>query len=278
MIFRINNNIASINAQRHLNRNSIDLNRSLERLSSGLRINKAADDAAGLSISEVLRAELRGLKQASRNTSRAAAMIQTIEGGYDEIGRILGRLKELAVQAADGSLSDTDRDAIEVEVVQQLEEIDRIANSTTFNGMLPLATSGSSTYTFQVGAGGDSDQIAITIQGAQTGALASLSSISSADFGTSVGASTAIGIIDDAIVSLSMSRADIGAFQNRLERAASNIAIMIENTQASDSVIRDADVAAETAEMTRAQILVQAGTSMLAQANLTPQNALSLLP
>jgi flagellin len=165
-----------------------------------------------------------------------------------------------------------------VEVAHQLEEIDRIANSTTFNGMMPLASSGSSAYTFQVGAGGDSDQIAITIQGAQTGALASLSSISSADFGTAVAASMAIGIIDDAIVSLNMSRADIGAFQNRLERAASNIAIMIENTQTSDSVIRDADIAAETAEMTRAQILVQAGTSMLAQANLTPQNALSLLP
>jgi len=278
VIFRINNNIASINAQRHLSKNSIDLSRSLERLSSGMRINKSADDAAGLFISEGFRAELRGLKQASRNTGQAATMMQTFEGGYEEIGGILSRLKELAVESADGSLSDTDRDAIEVEVAHQLEEIDRIANSITFNGMSPLGTIGSNTYTFQVGAGGDNDQISITIQGAQTGALANLSSISSADFGSAVGASTAIGVIDAAITSLNMNRADIGAFQNRIERAVSNIGTMIENTQASESVIRDADMAAEIAEMTRAQILIQAGTSMLGQANMTPQNALSLLP
>jgi len=279
MIFRINNNIASINAQRHLAKSSAALNKSLERLSSGLRINRAADDAAGLAVSEGMRAELTGLRQASRNAAQATTLVQTAEGGYDEIGDILNRLKELAVQAADESLSDTDRDAIEVEVEQQLSEIDRIADSTTFNGTA-LITGGTSgtTFTFQVGAGGSNDQIAVTIKGANTNALASLNNISSADFGTAASASAAIDTIDNAITSLNLNAADIGAFQNRLERVSSNLSTIIENTQAAESVVRDADIAAEVANLTRAQILVQAGTSMLGQANITPQNALALLP
>ena len=279
MIFRINNNIASINAQRNLMKSGASLNRSLERLSSGLRINRAADDAAGLAISERMRSELTGLRQASRNTAQATTMIQTAEGGYNEIGGILNRLKELAVQASDGSLTDTDRDAIEVEVAQQLSEIDRIADSTTFNGTA-LVTGGTSgtTFTFQVGAGGSNDQIAITIKGANTNALASLNNVTSANFGTAASASAAIDTIDNAITSLNLNGADIGAFQNRLERVSSNLGTMIENTAAAESAIRDVDIAAEIANMTRAQILVQAGTSMLGQANMTPQNALALLP
>jgi flagellin len=279
MIFRINNNIASINAQRHLGKSGASLNKGLERLSSGLRINRAADDAAGLAVSKKMRAELAGLGQASKNTAQATTMIQTAEGGYNEIGAVLQRLKELAVQASDGSLNDVDRDAIEVEVAQQLAEIDRIANSTTFNA-IALITGGASgtTFTFQVGAGGSHDQISITIKGANTNALASLSTITSANFGTAVSATAAIDVIDNAIVSLNLNVADIGAFQNRLERISSNLGTIIENTQAAESVIRDADVAVEVANMTRAQILVQAGVSMLGQANITPQNALALLP
>jgi flagellin len=279
MIFRINNNIASINAQRHLGKSGTALNRGLERLSSGLRINKAADDAAGLAVSKKMRAELAGLGQASKNAAQATTMIQTAEGGYNEIGAVLQRLKELAVQASDGSLNDVDRDAIEVEVAQQLSEIDRIANSTTFNA-IALITGGASgtAFTFQVGAGGSYDQISITIKGANTNALASLSTITSANFGTAVSATAAIDVIDNAIVSLNLNVADIGAFQNRLERISSNLGTIIENTQAAESVIRDADVAVEVANMTRAQILVQAGVSMLGQANITPQNALALLP
>jgi flagellin len=279
MIFRINNNIASINAQRHLGKSGASLNKGLERLSSGLRINRAADDAAGLAVSKKMRAELAGLGQASKNTAQATTMIQTAEGGYNEIGAVLQRLKELAVQASDGSLNDVDRDAIEVEVAQQLAEIDRIANSTTFNA-IALITGGASgtTFTFQVGAGGSHDQISITIKGANTNALASLSTITSANFGTAASATAAIDVIDNAIVSLNLNVADIGAFQNRLERISSNLGTIIENTQAAESVIRDADIAAEVANMTRAQILVQAGVSMLGQANITPQNALALLP
>jgi len=279
MLFRINNNIASINAQRHLTTNSATLNRSLERLSSGLRINKAADDAAGLAVAEKMSSELIGLRQSSRNTAQAITMVQTAEGGYDEISGVLKRLKELAVQSSDDSLSNSDRDAIEVEVAQQLAEIDRIANSTTFNGtsLITGGTSGTS-FTFQVGAGGSNDQIAITMKGANTNALASLNTISSANFGTATSASTAIDTIDNAINSLNLNRADIGAFQNRLERVSSNLGTMIENTAAAESVVRDADIASEVANMTRAQILVQAGISMLGQANITPQNALALLP
>ena len=279
MIFRINSNIASINAQRNLMQSGRALNKSLEKLSSGLRINRAADDAAGLAVAERLSSELTGLRQASRNSAQATTLVQSAEGGYDEIGNILNRLKELAVQASDDSLTDTDRDAIEVEVAQQLSEIDRIADSTTFNGtaLITGGTSGTA-FTFQVGAGGTNDQIAITIKGANTNALASLSNIVSADFGTAASASAAIDTIDNAITSLNLNGADIGAFQNRLEGVSSNLSTMIENTEAAESVIRDVDIAAEVANMTRAQILVQAGVSMLGQANITPQNALALLP
>ena len=278
-IFRINNNIASVNAQRRLTSSGGSLNKSMERLSSGLRINRAADDAAGLAISEKMRSELVGLGQASKNTAQATTMVQVAEGGYDEIGGVLMRLKELAVESSDSSLSDVDRDAIEVEVQQQMSEIDRIASSTTFNGMA-LLTGGTAgiSKTYQVGAGGDNDQISVTIKGAQTNALATLSSINSANFGTAASAGAAIDVIDTAITSLNLNRADIGAFQNRLERVASNLSTVIENTQAAESVIRDTDIASEVASLTRSQILVQAGTSVLGQANLMPQNALALLP
>ena len=278
-IFRINNNIASINARRRLVGSGNALNKSMERLSSGLRINRASDDAAGLAISEKMRSELVGLEQASKNTAQATTMIQVAEGGYNEIEGVLMRLKELAVEAADGSLGDVDRDAIEVEVQQQLLEIDRIAASTTFNGieLLTGGTTGTS-RTYQVGAGGPNDQISVTIKGARTNALATLGTVTSASFGNATSAGAAIDIIDNAIASLNLNRADIGAFQNRLERVASNLSTVIENTQAAESVIRDTDVASEIASLTRAQILVQAGISVLGQANMMPQSALALLP
>ena len=277
MIFRINTNINAINTQNYLNKNSMVLGRSMERVSSGLRINRSADDASGLYISEDFRAQLASLKQASRNSGQAATMMQTIEGGYDGISGILTRLKELAVQASDSALSDDNRTVIVEEAGQLFEEIDRIANTTTFNKMFPLGGD-NGVYTFQVGAGGENGQIDITVEGARVKDLfGEPPIITSADFGTTASASTAIDNIDIAVDNLSVNRADVGAFMNRLEYTAANINTAIENTMASDSAIRDADIATEISEMTRAQILVQAGTSMLAQANMMPQNALSLL-
>lgn len=287
MIFRINSNIASLNAQRHLNNNSVGLSRSIERLSSGLRINRSADDATGLYISEGHRVRLAGLKQAHRNAGQAATMMQTIESSYGEISGILTRLQELAVQAADGALSRENRDVIEEEAGQLIEEIDRIANSTTFNKMFPITEDPINdpadpppphTYDFQVGAGGENDQINVTVQGARVEDLFTPPIITSDDFGDADLASEAIEEIGIALDTLSRNRADVGAFMNRLEFSISNLSATIEDTMASDSVIRDADVAVEIAEMTRAQILVQTGTSMLSQANMIPQHALALLP
>lgn len=291
MIFRINTNIASINVQRYLNNNSIGLNRSMERLSSGLRINRSADDAAGLYISEDHRALLAGLQQANRNAGQAATMMQTIESSYGGISEVITRLKELAVQASDGGLSDENRTVIVEEARQILGdepdligEIDRIANSTTFNKMFPIGDPDGDdppphNYTFQVGAGGsENDRIPVTVEGARVNDLFADPPITKDDFGDADLASAAIDEIDTALATLSQNRADVGAFMNRLEYTVSNLNAAIENSMASDSVIRDADFAVEMAEMTKAQILIQAGTSMLGQANMMPQNALSLLP
>ncbi|NOY53538.1 MAG: flagellin [Deltaproteobacteria bacterium] len=375
MGLRIQNNIAALNAHRHLTITDNALSKSLERLSSGYRINRAADDAAGLAVSEGLRADIKSYQVASRNTSEANSLLQVAEGALDQIGNMLTRLKELATQAASDNTSSSNRDKLNSEATQLKNEIDRIADSTnyagtklidgSFNGASTLSTndagsiaaianvydmsvsdasagtytitaSGSnltltsggisqtvtittagtanfSTFdisfkttsaasttaiaaaftamgtmtisagsgsTFQVGAGNTSqDRITFSIGDANTAVLGSASSsyLTDVDLTTGSDSQVAINIIDQAIDDVAGIRGDIGAVQNRLGYASANLATTIENVTAADSVIRDADMASEMTTFTKNQILLQAGTSMLAQANAAPQVILSLL-
>jgi len=272
MALRVTHNITSMVAQRHLAVNTAALNKSLERLSSGYRINHASDDAAGLAISQGMRGLIAGLSMAHQNAGRAVTLLQVAEGGTEQIHAMLTRLKELATEAADSTISSSQRTLIDNEKSELLGEIDKIANSTKFNGTVLL--DGTFSGTFQVGAYNSSnDQIGVSISGATQSDLG----VNSIDLTTASGAQSALDTIDTAIQSLSSIRGDIGAYQNKLEYAESNLAIGIENTQSAESVIRDVDVAYETAALTRNQLLVQSGTAMLAQANMVPQSALTLL-
>jgi len=272
MALRVTHNIASMVAQRHLAVNTAALNKSLERLSSGYRINHASDDAAGLAISQGMRGLIAGLSMAHQNAGRAITLLQVAEGGTEQIHSMLTRLKELATQAADATISSDQRTLIDNEKSELLSEIDKIANSTKFNETALL--DGTFSGTFQVGAGNNvNDQIGVTISGATQSDLG----VDSVDLTTAANAQTALDTIDTAIQSLSSTRGDIGAYSNKLEYASANLAIGIENTQAAESVIRDVDIAFETAALTRSQLLVQAGTAMLAQANMVPASALTLL-
>ena len=269
MSLRIQNNVEAFNAQRQLISNSDRLSKAMEKLSSGYRINRAGDDAAGLAISEKLRGQIGGLGQAARNASDAISMVQTAEGALNEVHSMLQRVRELAVQYKNGTLGTNDRLSIQSEVDQLKAEIERIGAETNFNG-IDLLKSGSTTISFQVGAA-DSQQITVaTISvGAQvTSSVFALSSVST---------QTDIQQIDDAINNISAARAVFGAVQNRLEHTIANIASYQENLTASESRIRDADMASEMVQFTKFQILQQAGTSMLAQANQAPQSVLSLL-
>ena len=269
MSLRIQNNVEAFNAQRQLVHNSDKLSKAMEKLSSGYRINRAGDDAAGLAISEKLRGQIGGLGQAARNASDAISMVQTAEGALNEVHSMLQRVRELAVQYKNGTLGTNDRLSIQSEVDQLKAEIERIGAETNFNG-IDLLKSGSTTISFQVGAA-DSQQITVaTISvGAQvTSSVFALSSVST---------QTDIQQIDDAINNISAARAVFGAVQNRLEHTIANIASYQENLTASESRIRDADMASEMVQFTKFQILQQAGTSMLAQANQAPQGVLSLL-
>jgi flagellin len=272
MALRVTHNIASMVAQRHLAVNTTALNKSLERLSSGYRINHASDDAAGLAISQGMRGLIAGLSMAHQNAGRAATLLQVAEGGTEQIHAMLTRLKELATEAADASISSDQRQLIEAEKDEIVDEIDKIANSTKFNDTSLL--DGTFSGTFQVGAANDvNDQIGVTISGATQSDLG----VDSLDFTTASGAQSALDTIDTAVQSLSALRGDIGAYSNKLEYAQANLAIGIQNTQAAESVIRDVDIALETAALTRNQLLVQSGTAMLAQANMVPTSALTLL-
>src|SRR5215218_8870219 len=269
MSLRIQNNVEAFNAQRQLVYNSDRLSKAMEKLSSGYRINRAGDDAAGLAISEKLRGQIGGLGQAARNASDAISMVQTAEGALNEVHSMLQRVRELAVQYKNGTLGTNDRLSIQSEVDQLKAEIERIGAETNFNG-IDLLKSGSTTISFQVGAA-DSQQITVaTISvGAQvTSSVFALSSVST---------QTDIQQIDDAINNISAARAVFGSVQNRLEHTIANIASYQENLTASESRIRDADMASEMVQFTKYQILQQAGTSMLTQANLAPQGVLSLL-
>lgn len=281
MGLRINTNIAALNAQRNLAKSNLLLNRSLDRLSSGLRITRAGDDAAGLAISESLRAQIRGLAQAQRNASDGISITQVAEGALNEISNILIRLRELAVQSAsDGSVSNAERSFLQNEFTSLQSEITRIAESTKFggrslvNGSLSAAASA---LTFQVGINNVAavDRISLTIGSATATGLGVAAG--QANVSTLGGAQTALATVDAAISTVSTVRGNLGAAQNRLQSTINNLAVSIENISAANSRIRDVDVAAETANLTRAQVLQQAGIAVLAQANVSSQVALTLL-
>ncbi len=293
-MFRINTNVQATFAQRQLHRSSGDLDQAQERLSSGLRINVAADDAAGLAIAEKLSMAGRGLDQAQSNAQDGISVLQTAEGGLESIGDDLQRMRELAVQAANDSLTDDDRELIQTEISQLVDEVDRTASTVQFNQRQLLtnqfgevdeagrATAGEASLTFHIGANRD-ETITVAMgdgQAIQTATSQALG-IRVDDAPISVesreGAESAIETVTQAINEVSETRANIGAVQNRLEGAVDFLQIQGENTEASESAIRDADIAAEAVNQTRANILTQAGTSVLAQAQQTPQMALQLL-
>jgi len=275
MALVINTNVASLNAQKTLNRSQAALGVSFQRLSSGFRINSASDDAAGLGVSESLKARIRSFTVAERNTNNAIGMTRTAEGGLSEVSGIVLRMRELAVQSANGDLTSTDRSYIDTEFQQMKDEIDRVANSTMFNGVDLLAGTAAS-INFQVGIGTTSnDTISVGFGGVSVSNLG-LGSISVGG-STSTNATAAIDAVDAALTSVSTSRATFGAVQNRLAIAVTNSQTIRTNLEAANSAIRDVDVAEETSVLARTQVLLQAGTSVLSQANQAPQLALSLL-
>ncbi|MEQ1631859.1 MAG: flagellin [Planctomycetota bacterium] len=274
MGLRVNTNVTSINAQRNLASVTERLGGNFRRLSTGLRISTAADDAAGLAISERLRSQVRSLEQAKRNANDGISFVQTAEGALNEVSSILTRLRELAVQSANGSVSGQDRDTLDEEFQSLVDEVDRIGKSTEFNG-IKLLDGSNSTINFQVGFGtvAGTDTLSVTLSEASSSSLA----LSSLDIGSGGLSSDAMDAIDDAINTVSSLRGTLGAIQNRLGSTINNLAIQVENLSAAESRIRDVDVAYETAQLTRNSILQQASISILSQANAQPQSALSLL-
>lgn len=266
MSLRIYQNIEAVNAHRNLGVSSSNLGKAMEKLSSGLRINRAGDDAAGLAISEKLRAQVRGLNQAVRNAQDGISLIQTAEGALIETHSILQRMRELAVQAANDTYTETDQEAIQTEVDQLIEELGRIATTTQFNTKNLLNTD--LELKFQVGAN-DTEVISLK--------LADMTASTLGVESLSITADDVIGVIQSAIDQVSTQRATWGAVQNRLEHTISNLGVAAENLAASESRIRDVDMALEMVNYTKQQILQQAGTAMLAQANTAPQAVLQLL-
>lgn len=270
MGLRINTNVAAQNTNRVLRRSTGELNKSLERLSSGLRINRAADDAAGLAIADGFQSQVRGTEVAQRNAQDGVSLVQTADGALSEATNILQRIRELAVQAANGTQSTNNRASLNNEVSQLLGQIDNIATDTDFNGIRVL--SAAQTLTLQAGPN-PSQTLVISVNGAKTNDLG-VNNVSVSSVGAAV---QTISTIDIALQSLSSLRSNLGALQNRLQFTINTLAIQSENATASESAIRDADIAQETIKFTRNQILVSAGTSVLAQANVVPQTALTLL-
>jgi flagellin len=268
MSLRIQNNVEAFNAHRQLVMTSDKLAKSMERLSSGYRINRAADDAAGLAISEKLRAQIGGIAQSERNAQDAVSLVQTAEGSLNEVHSMLQRIRDLAVQYKNGSLSTSDQNAIVSEVGQLQSEIQRIGTSAEFNNIKLL--NGTGTITFQVGAD-DGQSITVSTSTLYGGVVSTLA------FQLTTSGTQDIAEIDQAIDGVSGLRASFGAVQNRLEHTLNDLSTYHENLVASESRIRDVDMASEMVEFTKLQILQQAGTSMLAQAQLSPQSVLALL-
>jgi flagellin len=268
----VNSNIAAINTSRILRTSTLALNKSLERLSSGLRINRAADDAAGLAIAEGLRSQVRGFQVAQRNSQDGISLVQTAEGALSEVTNILQRIRELAVQSANGTLQDTpNRVDLNTEATQLVAAVNEILTRTTFNGIDPFSATA---VTIQTGTqAGQTTAIAGTGTAISTTTLG----IAALSIGTQAAANTAIGTLDTALTAVNSRRSQLGAAQNRLEFTINQLGIREENAAASESRIRDADIAKETIAFTRNQILVTAGTAVLAQANIVPQTALQLL-
>jgi len=284
MAIRIFNNIASTNAQRILGINNQRLATSIERISSGIRINRGADDAAGLAISEGLRSDIRALRQATRNANDGMSLVNVAEGALNEQSSILIRLRELASQAATGTVGSTERATIQLEFSALRDELTRIAATTEFNGTglidgtlaSSVATTSHTLIQIGIDSSADSridlnDSLSLDAVTASTLGIATLSVTASAE------ALTALSVIDTAIASVTASRGKVGAVQNRLQRSVSALSISSENLQAAESSIRDADIAHEIAQLTRNQILVQTSTAMVGQSNLIPQSVLQLL-
>lgn len=281
----INHNMSSMFANRQLGLNNASLLKDIEKLSSGEKINRAGDDASGLAVSEKMRSQIRGLNQANRNVNNGISFIQTTEGYLQETTDILQRIRELSVQSANGIYTDEDRMQIQVEVSQLVAEVDRIASQAQFNGMNMLtgrfAENSVSGQVMQFHVGANMDQRVSAFVGTMsaqalglkgTEALAEQISLS-----TPEAANTAIGTIDNALKLVNRQRADLGAYQNRLETASKGIAVAAENTQSAESIIRDTDMASAMVEYTKNSILTQSSTAMLAQANAQSQNVLALL-
>ncbi len=282
MAVRIFNNIVSLNAQRFLGVNNDRLAKSVERIASGLRINRGADDAAGLAISETLRSDIRALKQAGRNANDGIAMINTAEGALNEQAGILTRMRELASQAATGTVGSTQRQTIQIEFNQLRNEIDRISLSTEFNGQLlvegSLESSATNTITIQVGIKNDAtSKINLNTEVDLSAITSTGLSITDLSVTASDEALTALSRINSSIDTVTAGRGALGAVQNRLVKTIANLSVSVENLQSAESAIRDADIGEEVALLTRNQILVQASTAILAQANLLPQSVLQLL-
>lgn len=276
MPLRISTNVASINAQQSLRRTNLQMDRSLARLSSGYRINQAADDAAGLAISENLRGQIRGMKQASRNSEDGVSLVQVAEGGLNEISSILIRLRELGVQAASDTIGETERRFLDVEYQQMKSEIQRISEVTQFNGRDLLNGTGG-IYDIQVGTHNDAFKDRITFNASAANSSLESLGLTAESLATKEQAQQSLGVVDGSMISVNAMRANFGAMQNRLQSTIANLAIAHENLSAANSRIRDADIAEETAELTRNSILTQAGVSVLGQANQMQQVALKLL-
>ena len=278
----INHNLSAINSHRSLKFQHWEVDKNMEKLSSGMRINRAGDDASGLAVSEKMRAQVQGLRQAERNAEDGMSLIQTTEGYLQEVASILQRVRVLAVQSSNGIYTAMDRQNIQVEVSQLIDEVDRIASQAEFNKMNLLRGdfargSRSSSMWFHIGPNQHQrERVYIQTMTSQSLALkrydGTLLTLSTAEF-----SNDAIGVVDAALNRINKQRADLGAYYNRLEHTSAGLMVAYENTQASESRIRDVDMAEESVAFTKNQILVQSGTAMLAQANLRPQSVLQLL-
>lgn len=277
MGLRINTNVPALVAQRNLAGTRYNLDKSLERLSSGSRINHAGDDAAGLAISESLRAQIRGISQAERNAQDGISLVQVAEGAMAEVANILIRMRELGVQGASDTIGPQERKFLDVEFQQMMEEIDRIANSTKFNGV-PLLNGGSSSFEVQIGTGNNPvlDRVKLFDPYSSDINVVALG-INLASVGDKASAQNSLAAVDKALNSVTSIRAEFGAMQNRLQSVINNIMVTKENLSAANSRIRDADLAAETTELTKNNILNQSGIAVLSQANNSIKSALQLL-
>ena len=274
----VNTNVSSMNAQRYLGMNTTALTRTMEKLSSGYRINRASDDAAGLQLSENLRAQIRGSQKALANTQDGINVLNIADGAFQTMEDNLQRIRELTVQAGNDTYATAQRDAMENEIGQLLADIDRIANSTGFNGVDLLSTATPATFDIQVGPNNTVNDVISIISVLGNATVAGLNpALVAPNFTNNAAAQTFLGQVDTAMVELNTRRGELGALVNRMEGTANNISINIENLSSSESRIRNVDVAEATAELTRNQILQQASATILSQANSAPQLALKLL-